>query len=149
MDPYKTESIARVTSVEGAEIQLDRTIFFAFSGGQESDSGTIGGVKVLKAEKHDKDIVYTMEPQHSLKSGDVVAVKIDGERRLRLMRLHFAAELVLELICQKFPNTEKVGAHIAQDKARIDFEWPDNISKILPDIQQAAQHIIDKAQPRV
>ncbi|MEI4878401.1 alanyl-tRNA editing protein, partial [Klebsiella pneumoniae] len=61
--------------------------------------------------------------------------------------LHFAAELVLELICQKYPSTEKVGAHIAQEKARIDFEWPGNISGILADIQTSAQQIIDAAQP--
>ncbi|KYG66579.1 alanyl-tRNA editing protein [Bdellovibrio bacteriovorus] len=147
MDPYKTESVAHVTSVDGADIQLDRTIFFAFSGGQESDSGTIAGFEVLKAEKRNKDIVYTLKPEHSLKIGDKVTVKINWERRHRLMRLHFAAELVLELICQKFPDTEKVGAHIAQDKARIDFQWPENISKILPDIQAAAQKIIDSSQP--
>lgn len=147
IDPYKTESTANVTFVEGTNIQLDRTIFFAFSGGQESDSGTIGGFEVLRAEKREKAIVYTLEAGHSLKAGDAVTIKINWERRHRLMRLHFAAELVLELIYQKFPNTKKVGAHIAQDKARIDFEWPENISKILPEIQEAALKIIASGQP--
>lgn len=147
IDPYKTETQAHVISVNGDQIELDRTIFFAFSGGQESDFGTIGNHQVLKAEKKEKQILYTLNPNHGLKVGDSVSVKINWERRHKLMRLHFAAELVLELICQKYPSTEKVGAHIAQEKARIDFQWPENISKILPDIQAAAQKIIDSSQP--
>lgn len=146
-DPYRTESKSNVVQVNSDQILLDRSIFFAFSGGQESDQGTIGGFPVLKAEKNGKNIFYTLPADHTLKAGDSVEVKIDWERRHRLMRLHFAAELVLELICQKYPSTEKVGAHIAQDKARIDFQWPENISKILPEIQSDAQKIIDSGQP--
>lgn len=36
------------------------------------------------------------------------------------MRLHFAAELILELVTRAL-SVEKIGAHIAEDKARIDF----------------------------
>lgn len=148
-DPYKIETQARITLVQGDEIELDRTIFFAYSGGQESDSGTIGQYPVLKAEWRSCSIVYTLPQEHDLKVGDSVKIKIDWERRYNLMRLHFAAELVLELIYQKFPLTEKVGAHIAQDKARIDFEWAGNISKIFPDIQTDVQKIINSSRPIV
>jgi len=58
------------------------------------------------------------------------------------MRLHFAAEIVLELMCRNFKSIKKVGAHIAADKARIDFEWGGNISNILPAIQKEALRII-------
>lgn len=146
-DPYKSVSQARVTSVQNAEIELDRTIFFAFSGGQESDTGTIGEYPVLKAERRSRSIVYTLPQEHTLKVGDEVNIKIDWVRRYCLMRLHFAAELVLEIIYQKFPATAKVGAHIAQEKARIDFEWPGNISEIFPAIQSEFQRVIDLSQP--
>ena len=36
-DPYATRSEACVVAVEGNEVALDRTVFFAFSGGQEND----------------------------------------------------------------------------------------------------------------
>ncbi|PIY59962.1 alanyl-tRNA editing protein, partial [Candidatus Woesearchaeota archaeon CG_4_10_14_0_8_um_filter_47_5] len=55
-DPYQTECTARVTSLENTgetiKVKLDQTIFFAFSGGQESDNGTIGEVPVVNAVKH-------------------------------------------------------------------------------------------------
>ena len=46
----------------------------------------------------------------------------------------------------KFPNINKVGAHISQDKARIDFAWDGSISPVLIDIQKT-QAIIDSNQP--
>ena len=49
------------------------------------------------------------------------------------MRLHFAAELVLEIVTQKY-QLEKVGAHIAETKARIDFVFPEHISSLFDEI---------------
>lgn len=146
-DPYLTRLDAQVTGVNGDEITLDRTIFFAFSGGQESDAGTIGGRRVLQARKDDAEIVYTLEAGHGLRSGDPVTIQIDWDRRYKLMRLHFAAEIVLELAYRRLPGVQKVGAHIAADKARIDFEWGDNLTSLLPAIEQEAQAIFAADQP--
>ena len=60
------------------------------------------------------------------------------------MRLHFAAELVLELFYRNLRGVNKVGAHIAQDKARIDFAWPVSISPLLPLIESDANEIISE-----
>lgn len=145
-DPYLTELETSIQTVNGNQITVKETIFFAFSGGQESDYGTIGGNKVLEAKKDDKEIFYKLDDNHGLKIGDSVKILIDWERRYKLMRLHFAAEVVLELVCQRFFDITKVGAHIAQDKARIDFEWNQNISSFIPSLQQEAQKIIDSNQ---
>lgn len=146
-NPYLTELETTVKSVNGQQITLNETIFYAFSGGQESDNGTIAGHQVIEARKDGKEIFYTLEEGHNLKVGDAVTITVDWERRYRLMRLHFAAEVVLELVCRKFPEINKVGAHIAQDKARIDFEWNQNIAPHLPTLQQEAQQIVDSNQP--
>jgi Ser-tRNA(Ala) deacylase AlaX len=142
-DPYLTELNTYVTDVQGDDITVAQTIFFAFSGGQESDHGTIGDCSVLQARTEGRKIVYTLEQGHGLKKGDPVAVMIDWERRYRLMRLHFAAEIVLELTYRNLESIKKIGAHIAQDKARIDFEWGENISKVLTVIQKEAMNIIE------
>jgi Ser-tRNA(Ala) deacylase AlaX len=62
----------------------------------------------LKAEKNGKKIVYTLSQHHKLQSGDEVLLRIDWETRYRLMKLHFAAELVLEVINQLFKTPEKI-----------------------------------------
>jgi Ser-tRNA(Ala) deacylase AlaX len=145
-DPYLTQLETRIASVKDNDITVEQTIFYAFSGGQESDHGTIGDNCVLQARKEDKEIVYTLENSHSFKPGDQVRMKIDWERRYKLMRLHFAAEIILELVYQKLNSIKKIGAHIAQDKARIDFEWDKNISTVLPLIQKEALGMIEANQ---
>jgi Ser-tRNA(Ala) deacylase AlaX len=141
-DPYLTKLSTIVKTVSGADITLSETIFFAFSGGQESDIGTINEQAVLVARKQGLDIVYTLAENHSLMAGQSVLVQIDWARRYQLMRLHFAAELVLELFHKNLGDVNKVGAHIAQDKARIDFAYPVSISPLLPLIEAEANAII-------
>ncbi|PKO65655.1 MAG: alanyl-tRNA editing protein [Betaproteobacteria bacterium HGW-Betaproteobacteria-16] len=141
-DPYKTSLSTTVTSVSGPDITLSETIFFAFSGGQESDAGTIEDHVVSAAQKQGQEIVYTLADDHGLVTGQSVFVQIDWVRRYRLMRLHFAAELVLELFYKKLSGVSKVGAHIAQDKARIDFAWPESIAPLLPSMASDANSII-------
>lgn len=146
-NPYQTEITTIVESVDGNIIRLNETIFYAFSGGQESDHGTIGGFEVIKAEKHNSDIFYTLPEHHELQKNDSVSVIIDWKRRYRLMKLHFAAEIVLELFNRSHPFIPKVGAHIAERKARIDFKCNKNLSKLISELENDAQSIIDKRLP--
>lgn len=142
-NPYQTELLTKVNSVQGNIITLFETIVFAFSGGQQSDKGEINGFNILNARKMDKEIYYTIESGHNLFTGDEVLVKIDWERRYKLMKLHFAAEIILELIIQNFNNPEKFGANISVNKARLDFIWKQNISEIFPIIESKAKSIIN------
>ncbi len=141
-DPYLTVLETTVSTVSGSNVTLAETIFFAFSGGQESDHGTIAGREVLSAKTEGLGIVYTLADDHRLVVGQPVLVNIEWGRRLRLMRLHFAAELVLELFYKHLIGVKKVGAHIAQDKARIDFAWPQSLSPLLPRIESEANALI-------
>jgi Ser-tRNA(Ala) deacylase AlaX len=141
-DPYLTELDAVVTGVWENDVTVDRTIFYAQSGGQESDRGSIAGHPVLQARKEDLEIIYTLEAGHGLRPGEHVRMTIDWERRYRLMSLHFAAEVILALVYRMRKDAEKIGAHIAQDKARIDFKWDGNISAIFPELEKEARNVI-------
>lgn len=140
--PYQTRLDTRVSRVDGNLVTVEETIFYALSGGQESDAGTIGGRPVLEARKEGKEIYYTLADGHGLHPGDTVHIEIDWKRRYRLMRLHFAAEIVLELVYRLIPGIGKIGAHIAEDKARIDFALNENIARLFPAIQQQADAIV-------
>ena len=141
-DPYLTRLDTEISMVNGERVSLKETIFYAFSGGQESDSGSIDGNSVLDAVKNGLNIDYTLPVGHGLQPGDQVTVTIDWPRRYRLMRLHFAAELILELVYQKLDGIEKIGAHIAEDKARLDFLWQEKISSYFPELLQQAQDLV-------
>ena len=141
-DPYQTELQTTVTSAGENIITLRETIAYAFSGGQQSDDGTINDYKILKAQKNGKEIYYTIDSGHNLRTGDTVLVKIDWDKRYKIMKLHFAAEVILELVNQNFHRPEKIGANITSEKSRIDFIWEKNISEIFPVLEQKAKELI-------
>jgi len=138
-----------VSAIDREQIRLEATIFFAFSGGQESDAGTLAGFPVLAAEKIDLDIAYTLPSDHGLQVGREVEILIDWERRYRLMRLHFAAEMVLQLVYQLCPGIERIGAHIAADKARIDFAHDGSIAALFGQIEARVEALLKADLPIV
>ena len=127
-DGYLAEAEAEVVAVnERGGIILDRTVFYATSGGQPGDTGKLmladGRVVDIAAtitgETKD-EIIHVPAADAGLTSGDRVKLAIDWERRLKLMRMHTACHL-LTVVCQ-FPIT---GAAVAEDDSRIDFDIPD------------------------
>jgi alanyl-tRNA synthetase len=52
-NPYLTKLNTVIKTVDQDRITVQETIFYAFSGGQESDHGTIADYPVLRAEKED------------------------------------------------------------------------------------------------
>jgi Ser-tRNA(Ala) deacylase AlaX len=145
-DPYQHSLVTRVASVAGDQVVFEETIVFSFSGGQESDRGFINGLEILDSSREGNLIRYTLPAGHGLSVGQEVTMTIAWLRRYRLMRLHFAAELILELVTRAH-GWEKVGAHIAEDKARIDFRSEVNANAILPSIQQAYDAIVADDRP--
>lgn len=141
-DPYRTALATTVVAVAGADVTVAETIFFGFSGGQESDRGSIGGHEVVVARWDGGDLVYTLAPDHGLAPGDAVDMEIDGSRRAALRRLHMATEIVLELLTQEDPTLVKVGAHIGADRARIDFAADESLTPRLGRIAKAVNSMI-------
>ena len=146
-DPYQCELATRIATVDGDWVTVEATIFYAFSGGQESDSGTLGGLPVLEARKEGTERRYRLPADHGLQPGDAVDMAIDEPRRQALMRLHFAAELVLELVGERLPDCVKIGAHIAADKARIDFATATNVTGELPALEARVAEIVAEDRP--
>lgn len=129
-DAYLKSADARVVAVspEGG-IVLDRTVFYATSGGQPGDSGRLvradGSVITLASAVHpggDKTIIehVVAEDQSTPEVGETVRVEIDWERRYRLMRMHTALHLLSVVFA--FPVT---GGQIGEDKGRLDFDMPE------------------------
>ncbi len=142
-DPYQTTLTTKVVSVNRNKILFEETIAFSFSGGQESDKATVNNLPILDSQIEDNLIYYTLPADHGLLPGATVTMTIDWQRRYNLMRLHFAAELVLELVSRRLP-VQKIGAHIAQNKARIDFVYDQNISHVFESLLAQYNEIIAK-----
>jgi len=128
-DSYLKSLGAQVTDVtpEGG-IVLDRTIFYAASGGQPNDTGrivsaagTLPIVNVVHPEGDKTRIVHLpADGGPTLSVGDAVTLELDWERRYRLMRMHTALHLLSVVF--PFPVT---GGSVGEDKGRLDFDMPD------------------------
>lgn len=130
-DAYRTACDATVVAVQPEGIELDATVFYARSGGQAGDTGTLvraDGQTIAIA-----DTVYSTDRQtvlhvpadsadlSLLAPGTPVTATIDWDRRHRLMRLHTCLHLLGSLI--PVPVT---GCGISPDAGRIDFDLPES-----------------------
>ncbi|MBP6985220.1 MAG: alanyl-tRNA editing protein [Alphaproteobacteria bacterium] len=145
-DPYQHTLNTQVVEVNDCEVLFAETIVFSFSGGQESDKAFINGIEVIGSRMEGNLIYYTLPEGHDLEPNENVEMTIDWPRRHNLMRLHFAAELILEIVTRKY-GFEKVGAHISESKARIDFISDNNISSIFEEVLAEYNEIINSDKP--
>lgn len=164
-NPYQQELETTVSQVNGNEIVFSETIGFSESGGQEGDVVTVNNIKALSS-RMDKGvpflIYYAFPSGHCFRPGMNVMMKIDWQRRSRLMRLHFACELVLVLMNRLFNGTQegielkpeeidtiirKRGAHMAETGARVDFECEINIAVYFPRLLEEYNKIIAADYP--
>ena len=129
-DSYLKECQARVLAVtEQGGIVLDRTVFYASSGGQPGDSGTLtspDGSRIVI-----DTAVYTdaakAEIAHmpaagsaALKIGDTVTAAIDWHKRYARMRMHTA----LHLLSAVLPYAV-TGGSVGESESRLDFDIPE------------------------
>ncbi|MER9424985.1 alanyl-tRNA editing protein [Mesorhizobium sp. M0317] len=128
-DAYLRAADATVVAInERGGIILDRTIFYATSGGQPGDTGTLeraDGSRIaiaatITGETKDEIIHVPAPEQPAPEVGERVKLAIDWERRHLLMRMHAACHL-LTVVCP-FPIT---GAAVSEDDSRVDFDAPD------------------------
>ncbi|KKB82766.1 Ala-tRNA(Pro) hydrolase [Devosia limi DSM 17137] len=142
-DSYLQSNPATVVAItpEGG-IVLDRTVFYAASGGQPGDNGRIeladgSSMAIATAIHPDGDktrIVHVPAEGQSLPAvGDSVTAHLDWDRRYRLMRMHTALHLLSVVF--PFPVT---GGSIGADKGRLDFDMAE-----APGDLQALQAALD------
>jgi len=143
-DPYMKECEAKVVSVNGDEVKLDQTNFYAFSGGQQSDSGTINGINVLEARKDGNDIIYKLEKTPEFKEGDSVKVSIEWDKRYKIMKLHSAAHIAWFFFGKKTGLMKIIGSNVTVDKSRVDYDYPESISEMLPEIEEQSNKFIEE-----
>ena len=117
----------------GLELILDRTPFYATSGGQVADTGWIevGGkrLEIKDVFKRSGEIVHLVEsewPEHDvremLERSPSVLLQVENEQRLAIARNHTATHLLHAAL------RELVGRHVAQagslvDEARLRFDF--------------------------
>jgi len=129
-DSYLKSCEARVVAVtEQGGIVLDRTVFYATSGGQPGDAGeltTEDGTRVpietaIYTDTAKSEIAHVPGANaQGLKVGDRVTAAIDWGKRYARMRMHTA----LHLLSAVLPYAV-TGGSVGDSESRLDFDIPE------------------------
>ena len=130
------ESVDMLGAGEKGIIVLDKTPFYALSGGQVGDSGCIssdsGSFEVADTVKN-ADMIYLHSGEVKdgvITAGDSVKAEIDAVRRKAIMRNHTAAHLLQhELRNLLGSHVEQAGQLVDESVVRFDFTHFNALSK--------------------
>lgn len=128
-DAFLRETQASVLDVnDRGGIIVDKTVFYATSGGQPGDTGTLTrangltleiGATIYGPEK--TEVIHVpAQPSGLPEPGEAVGLHLDWPRRYSHMRMHSALHLLCSLI--PFPVT---GGSIGEEESRLDFDIED------------------------
>jgi len=129
-DSYLKSCEARVVALtDQGGIVLDRTVFYASSGGQPGDTGALtmtNGMRIaidnaIYTDPAKSEIAHVPAPGvPALEVGDRVTAAIDWDKRYARMRMHTA----LHLLSAVLPYAV-TGGSVGESESRLDFDIPE------------------------
>jgi alanyl-tRNA synthetase len=139
------------------EVELDRTPFYAESGGQVGDRGTltVGGesVSVLDTQRQGNRIVHVADALPADVTAPVVAA-VDAERRRRIQVHHSATHLLHAALRDTLgDHVQQKGSRVGPGSLRFDFSHmqgvtPDELETIERIVNEHVQRNIEKQEDR-
>ncbi len=144
----------RVNTIDdNGEIVLDKTIFYAESGGEISDSGYMmtpsGMIVVENVQKApNKQHLHSVDTQGLvIHEGEEVELFIDLAKRHRIMRNHSACHILQKVLQEVLgKQVHQAGSYVDDEKLRFDFTHYEKISdEQLKQIEERVNEKIDAA----
>src|SRR3954470_6563201 len=135
---------------EVVEVVLERTPFYAESGGQDSDAGVITGdglrLEVVDVQRPVKGLIVhrVRVTEGELRSGAGVLAAVYGEWRLGACQAHSGTHVVHAALRQVLgPTALQSGSYNKPGYLRLDFAWPSGLSQaVRSDVEEAANQAI-------
>ena len=149
-DSYVSSFTANVTSLDRAgddalEITLDQSCFYPESGGQLSDSGTIGAARVVDVrESGPGGVVHRVEAGEE--PSGVVECTIDWNRRFDHMQQH-TGQHVLSRAFIETANLHTVSFHMGEEACTIDLEGAGFNDLAAREAEALANRVIEENRP--
>ena len=126
-EPAVREFEATVERVDGREVVLDETHFYAESGGQPADRGTLAGLAVDDVTERDGDVVHLLADDPGagtsggIEVGGTVVGVIDDEFRTYCARAHTASHVLYGAARRICDDLGYAGFDISPEKVRVDL----------------------------
>jgi alanyl-tRNA synthetase len=148
-----------VNSLEGpgtiAEIVLDQTPFYAESGGQVGDTGTVtspeGAVRVTNTYSPVRGVVvHKVELEFGkIAVNDEVQAQVDEERRRRIAANHTGTHILHAVLRETLgPHVKQAGSLVAPDRLRFDYtHFAPLTDREIEEIEQKINQVVFKNLP--
>lgn len=147
-DPTTRTFESTVVAIEGQAVELEETYFYAESGGQPADRGTIDGIDVVDVQTDDDGIWHTLAGDLPADIGDTVTGHIDHEFRRYCMAAHTASHAVYGAARERFADVGYGGFEITPSKVRIDLKTPTPIDdEAMLDLERLTNEVIWENRP--
>ncbi|HEY7181172.1 MAG TPA: alanine--tRNA ligase, partial [Blastocatellia bacterium] len=121
------ELVDEIVTGDEAEVVLDRTPFYAESGGQVGDVGVLENedTRMLVTDTYSPTSGVTVHAvtveQGGLKTGDTLNAHVDAEKRARTMANHTATHLLHAALREVLgPHVKQAGSVVAPNRLRFD-----------------------------
>ncbi|MFZ1290928.1 MAG: alanine--tRNA ligase [Melioribacteraceae bacterium] len=124
---YETlESKSNIIEISDEFLILDKTPFYAESGGQIGDTGILEfenkEIKILNTIKTNNIFVHEFDGNLSKNSIKEVIAKVDKNRRWEIMRNHSATHFLHAALRQILgTHVKQAGSYVGPDRLRFDF----------------------------
>ena len=149
---------ALLDSIEGqqtAEIILDQTPFYAESGGQVGDTGTLtsttGVARVADTYSPVRGvIVHKVQMEFGkIAVGDQLQAQVDEERRLRIAANHTGTHILHAVLRDTLgTHVKQAGSLVAPDRLRFDYtHFAPLTDREIEEIEQKINHIVFRNLP--
>jgi alanyl-tRNA synthetase len=120
-------------------VVLDRTAFYAASGGQPHDTGSLGAARVLEVIEAGDDTIVHVTDRHL--SPGVVHGAIDWPRRFDHMQQHTGQHLLSAVFLERF-RLRTVSFHLGKEVSTIDLATPAVPPEHLREAEQRVNELI-------
>ncbi len=122
---------------------LNQTGFYPEGGGQPSDTGTLGGVRVLSVHEQDGRILHQLEAP--LELGALVEGVIDWSARYDHMQ-HHTGEHILSGLVHSHYGYDNVGFHMGAEEVTMDFNGLLTMEQ-LEELEEEANRLVYRDVP--
>ena len=144
--PDVTSFEATVESVDGRRVALDRSFFYARSGGQPADRGTIGDSRVEHVGHEDGSHVHHLAEAPAFDAGDTVACAVDEGFRRYCTRAHTASHVLYGAGRRLFDELGYGGFGIDEEKVRVDLAVDEVDDATLVELERLANRAVWEAR---
>ncbi|HEX5963538.1 MAG TPA: DHHA1 domain-containing protein [Gemmatimonadales bacterium] len=137
------EAVVAERSADGRRVYLDRTAFYPTSGGQQFDTGSLGGIEVTDVVDEGDRVAHVLA---AALAGERISGRIDWPRRFDHMQQHTGQHLLSSVLADVVGH-QTVAVHFGRESSTLDLDAAALSADQLAKAEARANEIVVQNRP--